>query len=110
MDKVYLKYLFKLIFPHVVEEEAASPKSYKSLTTVEADSDSSSPNSETTSETNVCEYYTFLLLSRLSLSVKPIDKLAEATTIKSLLDYIKYTKKQTALKESAIKILMRIMG
>ncbi|TGZ49442.1 uncharacterized protein Rnb [Temnothorax longispinosus] len=92
------------------EEEAASPKSYKSLTTVEADSDSSSLNSETSSETNACEYYTLFLLSRLSLYVKPIDKLAESTTIKSLMDYIKYTKKQNALKSTAIKILARIMG
>ncbi|XP_012526737.1 armadillo repeat-containing protein 5 isoform X2 [Monomorium pharaonis] len=93
------------------EEEAASPKSYKSLTTIEADSDSSSLNSETPSETNACEYYTLMLLSKLSLSLKPIDKLAESTTIKSLMDYIKYAKRQNFfLKGTAVKIFIRIIG
>ncbi|EGI67349.1 PREDICTED: armadillo repeat-containing protein 5-like [Acromyrmex echinatior] len=92
------------------EEEAASPRSYKSPTTVEADSDSSSLNAETFSETSACEYYTLLLLSKLSFSSKPIDKLAESMTIKSLMDYIKYTKKQNVLKDTALKILIKIIG
>ncbi|KYM95607.1 Armadillo repeat-containing protein 5 [Cyphomyrmex costatus] len=92
------------------EEEAASPRSYKSLTTVEADSDSSTLSSELFSETNACEYYTLLLLSKLSFSSKPIDKLAEPMTIKSLIDYIKYTKKQNILRDTAVKILIKIVG
>lgn len=92
------------------DEEGASPRSYKSLTTVEADSDSSSLNSETFSETSACEYYTLLLLSKLSFSIKPVDKLAESTTIRSLMNYIKYAKKQNLLKDTAIKILIRIIG
>ncbi|KAL0099280.1 hypothetical protein PUN28_020093 [Cardiocondyla obscurior] len=91
------------------EEETASPKSNKSLTTVEADSDSSSSNSEAPSEKNPCEYYTLLLLSKLSLSVTPIDNLAESTTITSLMNYIKHTKKQNPLKDVAMKILRRIV-
>ncbi|XP_011175415.1 armadillo repeat-containing protein 5 [Solenopsis invicta] len=90
------------------EKEAGSPKSYKSLTTI--DSDSSSLNSETPSDTNACEYYTISLLNKLSLSLKPVDKLAESMTIKSLMDYIKYAKKQNPLKSHAVKILIRIMG
>ncbi|XP_011645188.1 armadillo repeat-containing protein 5-like, partial [Pogonomyrmex barbatus] len=95
------------------DEENISLKSYKSLTTIEADSDSSSSNSEISSGMNSYEYYTLLLLNRLSLCPKPIDKLAEPTTIKSLTDYIKYAEKQNVIlkyRDIAVKILKRIMG
>ncbi|XP_011873921.1 PREDICTED: uncharacterized protein LOC105565385 [Vollenhovia emeryi] len=93
------------------EEEAASPRSYKSLT-VEADSDSWSPchhNVQTSSQTESSEFYTLYMLNRLTLYTEPINKLAEATTIKGIMNYIKHTKKQY-LKENAIKVLRRIMG
>ncbi|GAB1861398.1 Peroxidase [Camponotus japonicus] len=94
------------------DEETTSLKSYKSLTTTEADFDSSSVSSENPSKMNACQFYTLVLFNRLSLFLKPIDELADPKIIKPLTNYIKYTKKQNLQKyrNTAIKILMRIMN
>ncbi|XP_072746397.1 uncharacterized protein Rnb [Anoplolepis gracilipes] len=94
------------------DEETISLKSYKSLTTAEADFDSPSVSSETSGKMNACEFYTLVLFNRLSLYFKPIDELADPKIIKPLTNYIKYTKKQNLQKYrvTAIKILMRIMN
>ncbi|XP_050457379.1 armadillo repeat-containing protein 5 isoform X1 [Cataglyphis hispanica] len=92
------------------DEETTSLKSYKSLTTTEADFDSLSTSSEAPSKMNACEFYTLVLFN--SLSFYPIDELADSKIIKPLTNYIKYTKKQNLQKYrvTAIKILMRIMS
>ncbi|CAL1688770.1 unnamed protein product [Lasius platythorax] len=92
------------------DEEAGSLKSYKSLPNAETDFDSPLASSET-SKMNACEFYTIVLLNKLSLFFKPIDELADPKIIKPLTTYIKYTNEQNIPKcrVIAIKILMRIM-
>lgn len=85
------------------QEEVESLTSCKSVT-IEIEEPQ---NSEKCSKSNVCEYasvWTLVLLSRLSHSNDPIERLADHTTIEALSNYIKHTK-----NPKASRILTRII-
>ncbi|XP_076675105.1 BTB/POZ domain-containing protein Rnb isoform X1 [Andrena cerasifolii] len=85
------------------QEEVESLKSCKSVT---ADAEESQ-HSEKGNKSSICEYanvWTLVLLSRLSHSDDPIERLVDPSTIKALSAYIRYAK-----NPRASRILTRII-
>ncbi|KOC67114.1 Armadillo repeat-containing protein 5 [Habropoda laboriosa] len=88
------------------DEPQTEVESLKSCKSIIIDVEESQ-NSERSSKSNVCEYanvWTLVLLSRLSHSNDPIDRLADPPTIEALSAYIRHTK-----NPRASRILTRII-
>ncbi|CAK9809483.1 Armadillo repeat-containing protein 5 [Anthophora plagiata] len=88
------------------DEPQAEVESLKSCKSIIIDVEESQ-NSEKCNKSNVCEYanvWTLVLLSRLSHSNDPIDRLADPPTIEALSAYIRHTK-----NPRASRILTRII-